>query len=91
MPCTICKIETKNNAAGGTIAAKEIEVGATLLVKPGEKIAVDGIVTEGHSDVDQSLLTGESKPVRKAQGDEVCPSISQLLTINGIIFTLGSL
>ena len=46
-------------------------MGATLLVRPGEKIAVDGVVLEGRSDVDQSLLTGESKPVGKAQGDEV--------------------
>lgn len=57
--------------AGNTIAAKDIDVGATLLVRPGEKIAVDGVVLEGRSDVDQSLLTGESKPVGKAQGDEV--------------------
>lgn len=42
-----------------------------MLVKPGEKIPADGIVVSGESSVNESMLTGESKPVLKKQGDEV--------------------
>jgi len=50
---------------------KEVEVGDTVVVRPGEKIPVDGIVIRGHSSVDESMVTGESMPVAKAAGDEV--------------------
>ena len=53
------------------IPVEEIRVGDLILVKPGEKIPVDGIVTEGQSLVDESMLTGESLPVEKRVGDEV--------------------
>jgi len=43
----------------------------TLRVRPGERIAVDGIVIEGHSSIDESMLTGEPVPVQKQAGDEV--------------------
>ncbi|MGY1488657.1 heavy metal translocating P-type ATPase [Methylobacillus pratensis] len=46
----------------------ELQVGDTLLVKPGEAIAGDGVVTEGESQVDEALLTGESRPVAKLPG-----------------------
>ncbi|MGL6114748.1 MAG: heavy metal translocating P-type ATPase [Cetobacterium sp.] len=49
----------------------EIEMGDILLVKPGESIPTDGIVIEGHSSVDESMLTGESIPVIKEVGKEV--------------------
>ncbi len=50
---------------------EEVEVNDVILVKPGEKIPVDGIVQEGHTSIDESMLTGESIPVEKQQGDKV--------------------
>src|SRR5688572_14305631 len=49
----------------------EVRVGDIVLVKPGEKIPVDGVVIEGRSAVDESMLTGESLPVEKKPGDPV--------------------
>ena len=51
------------------IQAEEITIGDLLVVKPGEHIPVDGILKEGHASVDESMLTGESMPVSKQQGD----------------------
>lgn len=53
------------------IPVEEVEVGDIILVKPGERIPVDGIVQEGHSSVDESMLTGESIPVEKKAGDQL--------------------
>jgi Cu+-exporting ATPase len=53
------------------VAISQLRVGDRFAVRPGEKIATDGIVEEGSSAVDQSLLTGESIPVEKHPGDEV--------------------
>jgi Cu+-exporting ATPase len=53
------------------IPADEVEVGDLLLVRPGESIPVDGLVKEGYSAVDESMLTGESLPVEKKAGDTV--------------------
>lgn len=54
-----------------TIPIDEVEVGDILLVKPGEKIPVDGEVVEGRTSVDESMLTGESIPVEKNKGSKV--------------------
>ena len=53
------------------VAISDIGLGETLRVRPGEKIAVDGAIIEGHSSVDESMLTGESMPVEKSVGDLV--------------------
>jgi len=50
---------------------EEVEVNDIILVKPGEKIPVDGIVQEGYTSIDESMLTGESMPIEKKQGDKV--------------------
>jgi Cu+-exporting ATPase len=53
------------------VPVDEVRVGDIVLVKPGEKIPVDGVVIEGRSSVDESMLTGESLPVEKKSGDAV--------------------
>jgi P-type Cu+ transporter len=51
------------------IAVDDVVVGDIVITRPGEKIAVDGVVVEGRSSVDESMLTGESLPVEKGPGD----------------------
>ncbi|MCC3867514.1 heavy metal translocating P-type ATPase [Terrisporobacter mayombei] len=53
------------------ISIEEVEVGDIIVVKPGSKIPVDGTVIEGHTSVDESMLTGESIPVEKNMGSSV--------------------
>ncbi|GAB4337651.1 MAG: heavy metal translocating P-type ATPase [Candidatus Abyssubacteria bacterium] len=53
------------------VSASEVGVGDTIIVKAGEKIPVDGVILEGSSSIDESMLTGESIPVDKEPGDEV--------------------
>jgi len=51
------------------IPVSELKIDNLVLIKPGEKIPADGEITEGESNINESMLTGESKPIRKAQGD----------------------
>lgn len=60
------------------IPLEEVQVGDILRVKPGEKIPVDGIITEGNAVIDESMITGEPMPVDKSNGDKVTGG-----TING--------
>ena len=53
------------------IPISEVGLDETIRVRPGEKIPVDGVIIEGHSSVDESMLTGEPMPVEKKTGDEV--------------------
>ena len=53
------------------VPAEQVQVGDLIVVRPGERIAVDGRVVEGASAVDESMITGESIPVEKSPGDEV--------------------
>lgn len=53
------------------VSVKKLSKGDVVLVKPGEKIPVDGKVVEGRTSVNESMLTGESRPVEKKEGDEV--------------------
>ncbi|MGQ7280678.1 heavy metal translocating P-type ATPase [Brevibacillus thermoruber] len=65
-----------------TIPVEDVRPGDIVHVKPGEKVPVDGIVLEGQSAVDESMLTGESVPVDKAAGDAV---IGATLNKNGFL------
>ena len=59
------------DGAWQAVAAAEVPVGAVMRVKPGARLALDGVVTAGQSAIDQSPVTGESLPVDKALGDAV--------------------
>jgi len=61
-----------------TVPVEQVQVGDLLLLRPGEKVPVDGIVTEGESAIDESMVTGESLPVSKQQDSEVIGG-----TVNG--------
>jgi Cu+-exporting ATPase len=60
------------------VPLEHVQVGDLLRIRPGEKVPVDGIVVEGHSSVDESMITGEPVPVEKAAGDKVTGA-----TVNG--------
>lgn len=53
------------------IPIEEVQVGDVILVRPGEKVPVDGVIIEGNTSIDESMLTGESLPVEKKAGDTV--------------------
>jgi len=65
-----------------TVPLEEIEVGDLLKVRPGEKIPTDGVVLEGESAVDESMVTGESVPVEKREGDDV---VGSTINENGVL------
>lgn len=66
------------NGVDRLVSIKEVRVGDHLRIKPGDKIPVDGKITEGSSRIDESMITGEPMPVSKNMGDEVSAG-----TING--------
>jgi len=53
------------------IPVDEVQIGDQIIVRPGEKIPVDGVIVDGRSTIDESMLTGESLPVEKSMGDTV--------------------
>jgi Cu+-exporting ATPase len=75
-PATARRI--KPDGSEEDIPLAHVHVGDLLRIRPGEKVPVDGEVTDGHSSVDESMLTGESMPVEKAVGDAVIGA-----TLNG--------
>ena len=65
-----------------TVPLDEVEVGDRLKVRPGEKIPTDGVVVEGESAVDESMVTGESVPVEKREDDHV---VGSTINENGVL------
>ena len=68
----------KSGAHEHVVPVDRVAIGATIVVRPGEKIPLDGLVAAGRSDVNQAPITGESLPVERGPGDEVYAG-----TING--------
>ena len=68
-PTTVTRLD--DNGKQQTVEIERIDIGDTIVVKPGERIAVDGIVSEGESNVDESMLSGEPIPVTKQPGAHV--------------------
>src|SRR6202022_2457428 len=64
------------------VPTAEVEVGSLLLIRPGARVPVDAVVEEGESDVDESMVTGESLPVSKALGSEL---IGGTINLNGTV------
>jgi len=64
-PCPFCGLEERRTPVS------ELRIGDVILVKPGERLPMDGRVTAGRSSVNQAPITGESRPVEKDEGDEV--------------------
>jgi P-type Cu+ transporter len=64
------------------IPIEEVKVGDILLVKPGEKVPVDGEVVAGRSSIDEAMLTGESMPVNKSTGDDV---FGATINVSGVL------
>ncbi|MGH8872113.1 MAG: copper-translocating P-type ATPase [Acidimicrobiia bacterium] len=54
-----------------TVAVSRLRVGDLVLVRPGARVSADGVITEGEAEMDESMVTGESKPVAKGPGDQV--------------------
>lgn len=74
--------ELVKNGKSHTVKVSELSVGDMILVRPGAQIPVDGKVTKGESEVNESMLTGESKPVKKAVFDGV---IGGTMNTNGAL------
>jgi Cu2+-exporting ATPase len=68
----------KNDGSTETVSVASLQTGDLLLVRPGASVPADGEVTEGESNLNESMITGESRPVKKSTGDQVIAG-----TING--------
>jgi P-type Cu2+ transporter len=77
-PKVATRLEGEGDERESVVPIRALKVGERVLVRPGERIPVDGEVVAGGSGVDESMLTGESRPVGKAIGDQVVAG-----TING--------
>ena len=69
------------------VSIEELQEGDEVIVKPGERVPVDGVVVEGNAAVDESLVTGESLPVTKHEGDKVIGG--SVVTDDALVFEVG--
>lgn len=74
-------VRVRRNGVDSDVAALDVVVGETIIIRPGERIPTDGVIISGATSVDESMLTGESLPVERAVGDTV---------IGGSLNTTGS-
>jgi len=72
----------REDGSEAEIPLEEVEVGDRMKVRPGEKVPTDGVVVDGESAVDESMVTGESVPVEKGEGDDV---IGSTVNQNGVL------
>ncbi len=79
---TLVRVDEKGVEEMVKILAEEIEAEDVILVRPGERVPMDGVIIKGRSSVDESMLTGESLPVSKEEGDKV---IGGTLNKNGAL------
>lgn len=79
-PETAYRVE---NGVETEVEVSELEIGDMILVKPGARVPVDGIIKKGNSSLEESMLTGESIPVEKAEGDTV---IGGSMNCNGALY-----
>jgi Cu2+-exporting ATPase len=63
--------ERITDTSNETVSASELEIGDLVLVRPGGRVPADGAITEGEVEIDESMVTGESRPVAKSKGDRV--------------------
>ncbi len=70
-PDEVTRLTSESDSTGQTVASAEIEPGDLMLIKPGERIAVDGAIINGQSSIDESIVTGESMPVQRSSGGKV--------------------
>lgn len=75
-------VEVRRGEATESIPLEQLRVGDVMIVRPGERIAADGVVVVGHSSLDESAMTGESIPVEKTVGD---PVTSATLNLGGYL------
>jgi len=71
LPATAHRLEANNDADAEDVPIAELRPGDRVLVKPGERVPVDGAITKGRSSFNESMLTGESRPAEKVEGQEV--------------------
>jgi Cu+-exporting ATPase len=69
----------KRNGSFVDIAVEDVELGDVVIVRPGEKIPVDGVILTGYSSIDESMLTGESMPIEKSVGSKVFAATINML------------
>ena len=77
---TATLVDTEGNER--EVPVEEVEVGDRMKVRPGEQVPTDGVVVDGQSAVDESMVTGESVPVEKGEGDEV---VGSTINENGVL------
>ncbi|WP_458208786.1 heavy metal translocating P-type ATPase [Haladaptatus sp. NG-SE-30] len=70
------------NGTEREVAIEDVTVGDRMKIRPGEKVPTDGVVVDGQSAVDESMVTGESVPVEKGEGDEV---VGSTINENGVL------